>query len=112
MFLISLTIGSQCLEIRSDHCRDTATLGLSDNFAGVRLALAERFLEALDRHRQADFVAISETVRNCFDDPKYLYGHTLDDMGRSGEALASSNFSSSALRRLDSRRSFDAGSAA
>ena len=81
VFLISLAIGSQRIEIGPDHRGNAATLGLSSNLAGSGLALTERFLESLDSYRQADLVAISEAIGDCLCDAEDLYGHALDGVG-------------------------------
>ena len=80
MFLISLAIGCQRLKIRPDHGGDTATPSLPDNFAGRGPALAKRFLLTVNCHRQTNFVAVSETVRDGFDCAKDIDGHVPDEM--------------------------------
>jgi hypothetical protein len=49
LFLISLAISGQRLEIGSDDGGHASALGLGGNFAGRGLALTERLLQSLDR---------------------------------------------------------------
>lgn len=55
--------------------------GLAGNLAWRRLALAERFLQAFDRHRQANLVPISEAIGDRLCDAENLHGHPLDRVG-------------------------------
>lgn len=81
IFLNSLAIGGQRLEIGSNDRRDRSSLGLPDDFARSCLALTQRLLEALDSHRQTDLVAIPEAVGDRLGDPKNLHGHPFDGVG-------------------------------
>lgn len=75
IFLICLAIGSQCVEIRSNDRGDRSSLSLPGNLARRRLALAQHFLKAFDRNRQADLVPISETIGDRLGGAEDLHGH-------------------------------------
>jgi hypothetical protein len=90
-FLISLAISSQRLEVGPDHGCAAAALSLSGNFAGRGFWLTERFQEFLDRHRQAELVALYKAIRDGLGDPKDLYRRTLNTM--SFEAFIEQAFS-------------------
>lgn len=81
IFLVSLATGGQCLEIGPNDRGDRSSRSLAGNLAWRRLALTQRFLEAFDRHRQANLVPISEAIDDRLCDAENLHGHPLDRVG-------------------------------
>ena len=80
IFLISLGIGSERLEIGPDHCGDSSSLSFARNFAGRGLALAERLLETLDRDRKPHFAAVSEAIGDGLGHAEDFYWNPFDHM--------------------------------
>lgn len=78
MFLISLAIGRQRLQIGADDRDHAAALGLPGNLARRGLALTQCFLEAFDRDRQANLAAMPEPIRDGLGDTEDLHWHTFD----------------------------------
>ena len=74
MFLISSGIGSQGLEIRPDHRRDPALLGLTSDFRRRCLMLPQRFLKSFDSDGQPDLIAMPEVIRDCLGHCEYIDG--------------------------------------
>lgn len=81
IFLNSLAIGDQRLDIGSNDRGDRSSLSLPDDLARGCLALAQRSLEPFNRHGQADLVAIPEAIGDRLGDAKNLYGHPFDGVG-------------------------------
>lgn len=77
----SLAIGGQRYEVGKYHRNDRSTFSLSGNLIGGCLALAQRFLKALDRHPQFDLIPVSEAVGDRLRDPEDLDKHPFDGMG-------------------------------
>jgi hypothetical protein len=55
-------MSSERFEVGPDDCGYRSALGLPGNLSRGRLALAQCFLEAFDRHRQTNLVSVSEAV--------------------------------------------------
>ena len=77
----SLAIGGQCLEIGPNDRGDRSSLSPAGNLAWRRLALTQRFLQAFDRHRQANLIPISEAIGDGLGNAEDLYVHPLDSVG-------------------------------
>ena len=82
MFLTSLGIGGERLEIRANHRGDAATLRMPGDLGGACLSLPERLLQALQRDRLPDLPAMPEAVGDRLGDAEDLHGNILDVHGQ------------------------------
>src|SRR3546814_987197 len=85
IFLISLAIGVQRLQIGANDRADPACLRGPGDLCRRGFALAQSLLEALERDGETYLAAMAEAVRNGLRHAEHLYRYSFNHMGFDAE---------------------------